>query len=91
MADEHTTGVPGLYRPSAEQINHLLKTAADHPLGTDFLRAGALDAVAATFGAHAFTVEAARDELSRRHNGEDPAPAPAPEIVTARAGASIVR
>lgn len=55
--------VKGRYRPTPDEIKGLLSRAAGHPLGTEFLLKGALDAVAATFGAHAFVVDAARDQL----------------------------
>ncbi len=37
-----------------------------HPLGRDFLLEGALDAVAATFAVHAFTVDRARELITSR-------------------------
>ena len=51
---------PRPYRPTAQEVDVLLQRAADHHLGTDFLVNGSLDSVAATFGVHAFTVDAAR-------------------------------
>ena len=57
------TGVPMTYRPTPNEIDDLVIRATDHPMGTDFLVNGALDAVAATFGVHAFVVEAARQTL----------------------------
>ena len=59
-------GVPKPYRPSAGEIDRLLTRAAKHPLGTAFLVNGALDSVAATFGVHAFVVEAARRRAPSR-------------------------
>jgi hypothetical protein len=50
-------------RPTPQQIEELISTARDHPLGVTFLLDGDLGSVAATFEAHAFTVEAARDRL----------------------------
>lgn len=41
----------------------LIDRAARHPLGVDFLLRGAPGAVAATFGVHAFVVDAARDAM----------------------------
>ncbi len=55
--------VTGRYRPTPDEITQLLRRAAGHSLGTEFLLKGALDAVAATFGTHAFVVDAARDQL----------------------------
>lgn len=52
--------MPRPYQPSAGEVDKLLSRAADHPLGTAFVVNGALDSVAATFGVHAFVVEAAR-------------------------------
>lgn len=49
--------------PSAEQVDALIAAARLHPLGIDFLLSGHLDAVAGTFRAHAFTVEAARERV----------------------------
>ena len=52
------------YRPSEADIARLIDRARSHPLGLDFLRDGALDAVSMTFRVHAFTVERAREKLS---------------------------
>ncbi len=52
------------YRPTAEDVRRLIELARRHPLGLDFLREGDLGSVAATFRAHAFTVDAARARLS---------------------------
>jgi hypothetical protein len=41
----------------------LVERASAHPLGIDYLKAGHLGSVAATFETHAFTVLAARDLL----------------------------
>ncbi len=72
MTDSDRTGdVPGSYRPTADEVDDLIRRAASHRLGTDFLLHGTLDAVAATFQAHAFVVEAARDILANaRQNPE---------------------
>ncbi len=43
----------------------LIRRAEEHDLGRDFLAEGALDAVAATFGVHAFLVDAARERLAQ--------------------------
>ena len=71
MSLSDTTGTSDGYHPSKAEIQELLTQASNHPLGTDFLLKGALDAVAATFHAHAFCVDAARDALrSRASEGE---------------------
>ncbi len=72
--------VTGHYRPTPDEIKELLRRAAGHPLGTEFLLKGALDAVAATFGAHAFVVDAARDHLRTA----DPAADSPPTVGSAR-------
>ena len=46
-------------------VHELLDRARAHPLGIDYLKAGHLGSVAATFETHAFTVLAARDQLRR--------------------------
>ncbi len=51
------------FSPRPEDVTSLIDRAEKHPLGTDFLLQGALDAVAATFQVHAFVVDAARDTL----------------------------
>lgn len=51
--------------PNQDQAARNLIAKADaHPLGRAFLVEGALDAVAATFGSHAFTVDRARELLA---------------------------
>ncbi|HVG94303.1 MAG TPA: hypothetical protein VND21_07640 [Planctomycetota bacterium] len=45
------------------EVHALIDSARRHALGLDFLLRGAHDAVAATFGVHAFVVDAARDHL----------------------------
>jgi hypothetical protein len=45
-------------------VQDLIVRATAHPLGVSFLLQGAHDAVAATFGVHAFTVDAARERLT---------------------------
>jgi hypothetical protein len=56
------------YVPSIPEIEALIAAAEKHPLGVEFLLEGDLGAVAISFGAHAFTVDAARQRLrtSRR-------------------------
>ena len=51
------------YRPTDDEVNTLIARAAEHPLGVEFLREGALDAVSITFQVHAFAVERAREKL----------------------------
>ncbi len=62
------------YRPTPDEIKGLLSRASGHPLGTEFLLKGDLDAVAATFGAHAFVVDAARDHLRTAEPAAEPPP-----------------
>ena len=50
--------------PTETEIQDLIERAKSHDLGIEFLLNGSLDAVAATFGVHAFVIDAARDELS---------------------------
>lgn len=59
---------PGARPP---EVHALIDSARRHALGLEFLRNGAHDAVAATFGVHAFLVDAARDHL--RSGGTGPA------------------
>ena len=54
----------GGYTPARAEVEALIRRADDHTLGTEFLRHGALDAVAATFGVHAFVIDAARERLA---------------------------
>ena len=49
------------FQPTSSEIENLIAAAHNHPLGIEFLLQGDLCAVASTFRAHAFTVEAARD------------------------------
>jgi hypothetical protein len=53
------------YKPTHDEVERLIASAREHPLGLDFLQSGALDAVAATFRTHAFVVDAAREHLAR--------------------------
>ncbi len=52
------------YTPTAEEVDALIARARKHPLGLDFLKAGALEAAAIIFEAHVFAVEAARERLA---------------------------
>lgn len=71
MSDEHHDARCD-YRPSREEIDDLIARAERHELGLGFLLKGAQESVAAVFGVHAFTVDAARKELAAR--GRGPAP-----------------
>lgn len=58
-------GEPLRYEPTPAEIDALIQVASQHSLGLEFLRRGHLGTVAVTFQAHAFTVVAARERLSR--------------------------
>ena len=70
MSQDFTTGggsvsgAPGC-EPTRDEVENLIARAREHPLGLEFLEFGALDAVAAIHGAHAFVVDAAREYLAR--------------------------
>jgi hypothetical protein len=55
---------PSRYEPTSADVEALIAEARKHPLGIDFLLDGDLSAVAMTFQVHAFTVEAARRQLT---------------------------
>jgi hypothetical protein len=55
-----------LLPPSEQAVTELIERAERHPGGTRLLLDGAHDAVAATFGVHAFVVDAARARLAGR-------------------------
>jgi len=57
---------PSQYAFNALDVEALIEAARKHPLGLGFLLDGDLSAVAATFQAHAFTVDAAREHLRRQ-------------------------
>ena len=61
--DSSKQDVPGRYRPTVEEVTVLVRQAASHPLGPQFLAKGAIDAVAATFGVHAFVIDEARRRM----------------------------
>ncbi len=63
--------LPSRFEPTREQIDDLIRRATEHELGLEFLRTGSQDAVAAIFGVHAFTVDAARRVIT---DGGDPGP-----------------
>ena len=56
-----SAGAPRVGEPD---VLDLIRRADDHALGRDFLITGAQDAVAVTFGVHAFVVDAAREHLA---------------------------
>ena len=53
------------YRPTLAEVNDLIARACVHRFGIEFLMNGYLGSVAAEFGVHAFTVEAARERVRR--------------------------
>ena len=56
-------GIARPYQPTPKEVGDLVRRAAVHPLGSDFLLHGSPDSVAATFGVHAFVVDAARKTM----------------------------
>ena len=58
--------LPLHFEPEPREVDALIERAEGHPLGTAFLQEGSLDAVAATFRTHAFTVLDARRRLDRK-------------------------
>lgn len=54
---------PESFQASQHEVEELIGAAREHPLGTEFLVDGHLEAVAVTFQVHAFTVDAARRVL----------------------------
>ena len=71
MAEHHYHDVRIHYEPTPEEVTELIERAKAHELGLGFLREGALQAVAAAFGVHAFTVDAARRRLAQAEAGGD--------------------
>ena len=55
---------------ASERVEELIVAARKHPLGIEFLLEGDLSSVAIMFGAHAFTVEAARETLRNKKDSE---------------------
>jgi hypothetical protein len=49
--------------PDPVLVEDLIRLAEAHPLGLEYLREGLPDSIAATFGVHAFVVDAARERL----------------------------
>lgn len=68
--DASSAGVRGC-EPTRDEVESLIARAREHPLGLEFLEFGALDAVAAIHGAHAFVVDAAREYLARTRPRSD--------------------
>ena len=56
----NTMGRPEAFIAREHEVAALIDKARAHPLGTEFLIDGHLEAVAVTFQVHAFTVDAAR-------------------------------
>ena len=54
---------PKRYTPTQAEVDALIARARGHELGVEFLKEGALDSVAAVFGAHAFVILKARQQL----------------------------
>jgi len=52
-----------MHHAHPREVEALIVAAKTHPLGTEFLTDGHLEAVAITFQVHAFTVDAARRVL----------------------------
>jgi len=76
MSQESTTrdALPagaGRHQTTHDEVERLIARAREHPLGLEFLESGALDAVAAIHGAHAFVVDAAREHLARAKSRSD--------------------
>lgn len=63
-AIRRSTSGPWTRRPEPHEVQALIARAKDHALGLEFLLRGAHDAVAVTFGVHAFVVDAAREHLA---------------------------
>ena len=75
MTDSERTNITlTTYRPCRAEIDALIQRAANHRLGKGFLVDGSLDAVAATFGVHAFVVDAARETLAPSAKSAQPKP-----------------
>ena len=53
------------FRPSTDEVTDLIARACKNRFGLEFLMNGYLGSVAAEFGVHAFTVEAARERIRR--------------------------
>ena len=75
----------GPYAPSEQAVRSLIRRASRHAFGRGFLLNGALDAVAATFSVHAFTVEKAREVLADQGRGRTAAALPTPPLQRAKA------
>lgn len=62
---------PTSHHSDPRAVDDLIARAGKHPLGLEFLRDGLLGSVAAEFGTHAFTVEAARLHLRNQRRTDD--------------------
>lgn len=62
----HLWGASPDAKPTEDDVNTLIQKAQGHELGLEYLQKGAHDSVAATFGVHAFLVDAARDHLRQQ-------------------------
>jgi hypothetical protein len=62
--------------PDRAAVEDLIRRARSHPLGLPYLLQGAPDSVAATFGVHAFVVDAAR----ARHAAPPPGGPSRPDV-----------
>jgi|GEM_PF-2035381 len=60
MADSNAPQPLSSFKPTTDDVNYLIHMAEHHPSGISILRDGEIDAVAALFQVHAFTVEAAK-------------------------------
>ena len=69
-AVRRSTSGPWRKQPEPHEVHALIARAKDHALGLEFLRHGAHDAVAVTFGVHAFVVDAAREHLAVAPTGD---------------------
>ena len=56
---------PLCHQPTDSEVDALIERARQHPRGLEFLKNGQLGSVAMLLKAHAFTVDAARQRLSR--------------------------
>ncbi len=52
--------------PDPREVQALIAAAEQHPLGLEYLLDGDLSSVAITFQVHAFSVDAARQQLKRQ-------------------------
>jgi hypothetical protein len=67
VAAEH---LPVANHSDPHLVEDLIARARKHPMGLEFLVSGFLASVAIALGAHAFTVEAARERLRKEQKNE---------------------